>query len=131
MANNPHPTQITLNKEKDVLTIAWDNDESYDYSAEYLRAHSPSAEVQGHGPGEEVLQLGKEDVLIEHVEAVGNYAIGLHFDDGHNTGIYAWDTLYGLGKNHEQIWGRYLERLIEAGYERKKNRLNIQMPNYD
>lgn len=121
---NPHPTQIVLSKGKDTLTISWDTGETFDCSSEYLRTHSPSAEVQGHGPGEEVLQLGKEDVLIEAIEPVGHYAINIFFDDNHHTGIYAWDTLYNLGKNKEAIWNRYLARLQEAGFERKINRMH-------
>ena len=125
MADKPHPTQIVLSKEKDLLTITWDTGETFATSAEYLRVHSPSAEVQGHGPGEEVLQVGKEDVLIEAIEPVGQYAINIFFDDNHNTGIYAWDTLYHLGKHREEIWNRYLERLQEAGFERKTDRMKV------
>ena len=86
---------------------------------EYLRVYSPSAEVQGHGPGQEVLQLGKEDVVIEKIEQVGIYALQPTFDDGHDTGIYSWDTLYDLGVNYSQYWQTYLDRLKEAGHTRK------------
>ena len=99
---------------------SFDNGEKFSYPAEYLRVYSPSAEVQGHGPGEEVLQVGKEEVNIAHIEPVGNYAICLHFDDEHNTGIYSWETLYKLGVNYQQNWQRYLARLKAAGYQRKE-----------
>ena len=88
-------------------------------SCEYLRVNSPSAEVQGHGPGQEVLQLNKENVNITEIEAVGNYAIKPVFDDGHNSGIFSWETLYVLGKNQEQNWSDYLEKLEKAGHKRK------------
>ncbi len=119
MANTPHPTDIKLHKQSGVLEITWDTGETFNYTAEYLRVNSPSAEVQGHGPGEEVLQLGKEDVKIDTIEAVGNYALCPYFDDNHSTGIYAWDTLYRLGKDHDQLWATYLKRCEEAGYKRK------------
>ena len=83
-----------------------------------LLGYSPSAEVQGHGPGQEVLQIGKQDVNIDKIEQVGHYAIQLFFDDNHDTGIYSWETLYTLGKDYETNWQRYLERLEEAGHER-------------
>lgn len=90
-------------------------------SCEYLRVHSPSAEVQGHGPGQEVLQVGKENVNINSIEPVGNYAIKPVFDDGHDSGIFSWDTLYVLGVNQQENWKRYLENLEEAGIERNLN----------
>ena len=113
------PTEITLHKSKRILEIAFDDGQRFDLPCEYLRVYSPSAEVQGHGPGQEVLQVGKEGVNIAHIDPVGNYAICLHFDDEHNTGIYSWDTLYQLGVNYERNWQSYLERLKAAGYERK------------
>jgi len=88
-------------------------------SCEYLRVHSPSAEVQGHGPGQGVLQVGKERVNIERIEPVGNYAIKPVFDDGHDTGIYSWDTLYTLGVNQAENWRDYLAQLKSAGHERQ------------
>ena len=91
----------------------------FNLDAEYLRVFSPSAETRGHGPGQEVLQVGKENVAITEVEPVGHYAVRLHFDDGHNTGLYSWRLLYELGEQYEQNWARYLERLQKAGYERK------------
>ncbi|MFO7593753.1 MAG: DUF971 domain-containing protein [Pseudomonadota bacterium] len=117
---NKHiPTEITLHKNKRTLEIAFDDGQRFELPCEYLRVYSPSAEVQGHGPGQEVLQVGKEDVNIERIEQVGTYAIQPSFDDGHESGIYSWDTLYDLGVNYEKNWQNYLERLKEAGHERK------------
>lgn len=115
----PKPTEINLHKKSRVLEIAFDDGERFELPVEYLRCFSPSAEVQGHGPGQEVLQVGKENVNIEQIEQVGNYAITIHFDDGHNTGIYSWDTLYKLGKNKDENWAGYLKRLEEAGHQRQ------------
>ncbi len=117
--SKPIPTELNLHRHSKVLEITFDDGSHFNLPCEYLRVFSPSAEVQGHGPGQEVLQLGKEDVAIEQITAVGNYAVCLHFDDGHNSGIYSWDTLYQLGKNHEQNWQNYLQRLEEAGHKRK------------
>ncbi len=114
----PKPTEINLHQASHVLEIAFDDGERFNMSTEYLRVYSPSAEVQGHGPGQEVLQIGKQDVNITKIEQVGNYAIQLFFDDNHDTGIYSWDTLYNLGKNMEENWKNYLEKLKEAGHER-------------
>ena len=115
------PTEINLNRRTRTLTVSFDNGSSFDMSCEYLRVHSPSAEVQGHGIGQEVLQVDKELVNIDAIEPVGNYAIKPKFDDGHDSGIFSWDTLYTLGINQEQNWQRYLDRLREAGHERKLN----------
>ncbi len=111
----PHPTEINFHQKSRTLDITFDDGAEFTMSCEYLRVHSPSAEVQGHGPGEGVLQVDKEDVSIKHIEPVGNYAIQIHFDDDHNTGIYAWETLYKLGANQEENWKAYLDRLKEAG----------------
>ena len=113
--DNPHPTEIKLNKPTRTLTVKFDDGAEFEMSCEYLRVHSPSAEVQGHGPGEGVLQVDKEDVGIERIEQVGNYAVQIYYDDGHNTGIYSWDTLYNLGTNKEKNWRDYLDRLKTAG----------------
>lgn len=102
--SNVVPKEINLHQKSKMLEISFESGESFNLPCEYLRVYSPSAEVQGHGPGEGVLQTGKENVNIIHIEQVGNYAIGLHFDDEHNTGIYSWDTLYDLGKNYEKYW---------------------------
>ncbi len=120
----PIPTEIKLHKQSRQLEITFDNEDNFHYSCEYLRVYSPSAEVQGHGPGQGKLQVGKEDVNIEKIEPVGNYAICLHFDDGHHTGLYSWETLYNLGKNQAHYWQQYLQRLEEAGHQRKENRLH-------
>ncbi|MEW7978231.1 MAG: DUF971 domain-containing protein [Candidatus Sedimenticola endophacoides] len=113
------PTELNLHRHSKVLEVSFDDGASFNLSCEYLRVFSPSAEVQGHGPGQEVLQIGKEDVNIDQITPVGNYAVCLHFDDGHNTGIYSWDTLYDLGANQERNWRDYLARLSEAGVQRK------------
>lgn len=118
--DNPKPTEINLHQQSRMLEIAFDDGNRYELPCEYLRVYSPSAEVRGHGPGQEVLQVGKEDVNIKHIEPVGNYAIQLHFDDEHNTGIYSWDTLYELGKNKDTLWQDYLARLEKAGHQRKQ-----------
>ncbi|MCY4610639.1 MAG: DUF971 domain-containing protein [Gammaproteobacteria bacterium] len=117
MAENT-PTELHLHQRSRVLEIAFGEDR-FQLSCEYLRVHSPSAEVMGHGPGQETLQVGKEDVAIDAIEPVGNYAVKLVFSDGHDTGIYSWDYLYELGRDFEARWGRYLGRLKEAGIERK------------
>ncbi len=119
MSNQPKPVSLVLHQKSRSLEIEFDDGEGFNLSCEYLRVHSPSAEVQGHGPGQEVLQVGKENVGIEKIEPVGAYAVCLHFDDGHDTGIYSWETLYDLGANHDEYWSRYLERLAAAGHTRR------------
>lgn len=116
--SNHIPTEITLHSKKHQLEVAFDDGSRFQLPCEYLRVYSPSAEVQGHGPGQEVLQLNKENVNIEKIEQVGTYAIQPHFDDGHNTGIYTWDTLYQLGSNYDSNWQRYLSRLEAEGHTR-------------
>jgi len=117
--SSPKPTSIVLHQKSRTLEIEFDDGKSFAMTSEYLRVHSPSAEVQGHGPGQEVLQVGKENVSITKIDPVGAYAICLHFDDGHDSGIYAWETLYELGDKQEQNWATYLERLEAAGHTRK------------
>ncbi|HSH29096.1 MAG TPA: DUF971 domain-containing protein [Thiohalobacter sp.] len=114
-----HPTEINMHQQSRVLEISFDTGETFNLTAEYLRVHSPSAEVQGHGPGQGKLQVGKEDVNIENITPVGSYGVQLHFDDNHNTGIYSWDTLYDLGRNYDSYWQDYLKRLEEAGHQRR------------
>lgn len=114
----PKPVKISYHQKSRVLDVEFDDGERFALSAEYLRVHSPSAEVRGHGPGQDVLQIGKENVCIDKIEPVGNYAICLHFDDGHHTGIYSWDELHDLGSNRERYWDEYLTRLAEAGHSR-------------
>jgi DUF971 family protein len=113
------PTEIKLHQKSRVLEVSFDDGSQFKLPCEYLRVYSPSAEVRGHGPGQEVLQLGKEAVNITNIEPVGTYAVCLHFDDGHNTGIYSWEYLHDLGVNQEGNWKRYLERLAAAGHPRK------------
>jgi DUF971 family protein len=112
------PTEIKLHQRSRVLEIAFADGKSFRLSCEFLRVYSPSAEVRGHGPGQEVLQTGKRDVEIKHVEPVGQYAVQLHFSDGHATGIYSWDLLYDYGVNQEEMLRRYLKRVEEAGASR-------------
>jgi DUF971 family protein len=114
----PIPTEITLHKKSRMLELKFENGSQYQLPAEYLRVYSPSAEVRGHGPGQETLQTGKRNVEITELEAVGNYAVQPTFSDGHNTGIYSWDLLYDLGVNHESLWADYLARLEKAGASR-------------
>lgn len=113
------PTDIKLHQKSRILEVAFDDGSHFKLPCEYLRVYSPSAEVRGHSPGQEVLQVGKENVNITHIEPVGTYAICLYFDDGHSTGIYSWDWLHQLGKNQDSLWKQYLERLAKAGHQRK------------
>ncbi len=115
----PRPVSINLKKKSRLLKIEFDDNSTFELSCELLRVFSPSAEVRGHGPGQEILQIGKENVAIDDVEAVGNYAVKLIFDDGHNSGIYSWDFLHDLGSKQEEFWQRYLHALAHAGYDRK------------
>jgi DUF971 family protein len=107
------PSNITLNKTKTLLTLTFDGVD-YPLSAEYLRVYSPSAEVVGHGPGQEVLQIDKESVTITRIEPTGNYAVVLFFSDGHDSGIYSWEHLLKLSLDKDALWGNYLKRLKEA-----------------
>ncbi len=109
------PSNITLNKDKNILTLTFDGIE-YPLTTEFLRVYSPSAEVVGHGPGQETLQLDKENVKIDRIEPTGNYAIILFFSDGHDSGIYSWEHLHKLATNKDTLWSTYLERLKEAGH---------------
>ena len=113
------PTEIKLHQQSRLLEIAYEDGARFELPCEYLRVYSPSAEVQGHGPGQEVLQIGKEDVNITAIEPVGHYGIKLVFDDGHDTGIYVWDYLYELGAYQAEKWQHYLARLNAAGYQHK------------
>lgn len=112
------PTEITLHQLSQVLEVAFSDGASFRLPAEFLRVHSPSAEVRGHGPGQEVLQVGKRQVAITHVEPVGSYAIKLVFSDGHDTGLFSWDYLHELGRNQDALWQQYLQRLKAAGAQR-------------
>ncbi|MFT5690756.1 MAG: DUF971 family protein [Oceanicoccus sp.] len=121
--NNTHsiPMGIELHKRRKVLELIYSNDQRYELSCEYLRVQSPSAEVKGHGPDQAILQEGKIDVGIDHIEPVGNYALQLVFSDGHNTGIFSWAYLYELCTNQEQNWQDYLDRLAAEGKTRDPN----------
>ncbi len=120
MLNTPNPTELNLHRLSRVLEISFDDGSNFKLPAEYLRVYSPSAEVAGHGPGQRKVPLGKENVGIDRLEPVGNYAIQIVFDDGHDTGIYSWETLYNLGKHYDDLWASYLEELKEKGYTRKE-----------
>ena len=117
--NTPQPTEIKLHQKSRVLEISFADGKTFQLPCEFLRVHSPSAEVRGHGAGQETLQVGKKDVEITHIEPVGSYAIQLMFSDGHDTGLYSWDILYDYGLQQEQLWQHYLKRLEEAGASRE------------
>jgi DUF971 family protein len=114
----PKPTDITLHRKSRTLEVAFDSGEGFVLPAEYLRVYSPSAEVQGHGPGQQVLVAGKRDVGIDAIEPIGNYAVLLRFSDGHATGIYSWQTLHDLGTRHQKNWQSYLDALAKSGQSR-------------
>ena len=104
---NPWPTEVRLNPARDVLTVAFDDDQHFELRAEYLRVESPSAEVRGHGGGPRQIVLGKQDVKISGLEPVGNYALRIGFDDGHDSGLFSWDYLHRLGRDEARIWAEY------------------------
>ncbi len=114
----PSPTEVTLHQQSRVLEIGFADGQTFRIPFELMRVYSPSAEVQGHGPGQEVLQTGKREVEIDAVEAVGNYALRPRFSDGHESGIYSWDYLYFLGSQQERLWSEYEARLQKAGVSR-------------
>lgn len=116
--NTPQPTEIRLHQQSRVLEISFADGRIFKLPCEFLRVYSPSAEVRGHGPGQETLQTGKKDVAIAKIEPVGTYAVQLHFSDGHNTGIYSWDILYDYGMHQPEMWEHYLKRLKDAGASR-------------
>ncbi len=117
-ANTPQPTSITVHQRSRVLEVGFSDGARFEIPFELMRVYSPSAEVQGHGPGQEVLQTGKRDVEIEALEPVGNYAVQPIFSDGHRTGIFSWDYLYFLGSTQEKLWRQYHDRLRAAHAER-------------
>ncbi len=112
------PTEIILHQKSKQLELAFDDGVRFQLAFEYLRVMSPSAEVKGHGPGQEVLQAGKRNVLLKEIEPVGSYAIKLVFDDGHDSGLYTWEYLHHLGANQDALWQDYLKQLQEAGASR-------------
>lgn len=119
--NVPQPTEIKLHQKSRVLEITFADGATFRLPCEFLRVFSPSAEVRGHGPGQEVLQTGKKDVEISRIEPVGQYAVQLFFSDGHDTGIYSWDLLYDYGKRQDEMWQHYLKRMQEAGASRESS----------
>ena len=117
-AARPWPTELRLSKDKATFTVAFDTGESFALAAEYLRVESPSAEVQGHGTDSKQIVAGKRRVKVERLEPVGNYAVRIVFDDGHDTGLFSWDYLHELGRNREQKWSAYLSALRSRKLER-------------
>ena len=115
------PITIRLRKASRLITLEYEDGTSFDLPFEYIRVFSPSAEVRGHGPGQEVLQTGKENVRVESIEPVGHYALRLFFDDGHDTGLYTWEYLYELGMNQTEKWQDYLGRLEASGHHRRES----------
>ena len=116
--NTPQPTALTVHQSSRVLEVAFDDGAAFRIPFELMRVYSPSAEVQGHGPGQEVLQTGKRQVGIDEVTAVGHYAVQPRFSDGHDTGIFSWDYLYKLGRDASDLWAQYEQRLATAGVDR-------------
>lgn len=121
--DTPIPTEIKLHQQSRILEVAFNDGSRFEMPCEYLRVFSPSAEVRGHGPGEEVLQVGKKNVEIKAIEPVGQYAVVLVFSDGHDSGIYSWDYLYDLGRKQDFYWQAYLRRMEEAGASRESKAL--------
>lgn len=119
MAKAPVPEEIRLRRKSRVLELAYEGGRRFELPCEYLRVNSPSAEVQGHGPGQAVLLVGKEQVAISEIEPVGHYALRLRFDDGHDSGLYTWEYLFELATGMRERWQGYLDRLAEVGYQRK------------
>ncbi len=117
--STPTPTEIKLHQQSRQLEIAFSSGECFTLPFELLRVYSPSAEVRGHGPGQETLQIGKKNVGVAKIEPVGQYAVALTFSDGHSSGIYSWDYFYDLGRNQETYWQAYLQRMEEAGASRE------------
>jgi DUF971 family protein len=120
MENQHHqPVEVTLHRKQRVLEIAFDDGARFEFPCEYLRVYSPSAEVQGHHNVGAVLQVGKEEVNITDIKQIGHYALKLFFDDKHKSGLFTWNYLYDLGANHKSRWQDYLQRLEQAGHQRR------------
>lgn len=117
--SKPWPTEVRLDRDKKVLTVTFDGGLVHSYAAEFLRVFSPSAEVQGHSPQQRRLIVGKENVRISAIDPVGNYAVRLTFDDGHNTGLFSWDYLIRVADQHDTLWATYLAELEEKGFSRR------------
>lgn len=118
---NTFPVEIKLHQVSRILEISFQDGSVFQLPCEYLRVYTPSAEALGHGPGQEILQVGKENITINEIKPVGNYAIAPVFSDGHSTGIYSWDLLYQLGSEYPILWADYLQRLDAAGYKRQEH----------
>lgn len=116
---NCSPTDIKLHQQSRILEVSFDNGETFKLPCEYLRVYTPSAEALGHAPGQETLQIGKENVNISSIKPIGNYGIEPTFTDGHNSGIYSWDMLYKLGSEHSTLWANYLKELEKSGHTRQ------------
>jgi DUF971 family protein len=119
MSGHPHPLDIKVHQKSRFLDIAFDDGSHFSLPCEYLRVYSPSAETRGHSPATAKLERGKERVSITQIEPVGQYAIKIYFDDGHNSGLYDWRYLYNLGKHHDELWQAYLDKLKAVGYQRQ------------
>ena len=124
---NKTPTEVKLRKQSNILELSYSDGSQLTFSSEFLRVHSPSAEVRGHGKGQEVLQPGKRHVKLKNIEPVGNYAVKLEFDDGHNTGIFSWDYLISIGRDKKTLWDDYLLKLQQAGKTRDPSPPNTQI----
>ena len=124
---NKTPTEVKLRKQSNTLELIYSDGSQLEFSSEFLRVHSPSAEVRGHGKGQEVLQTGKRHVKLKNVEPVGNYAVKLEFDDGHSTGIFSWDYLISIGRDKKTLWDDYLLKLQQAGKTREPSPPNTQI----
>ncbi len=124
---NKTPTEVKLRKQSNTLELSYNDGSQLEFSSEFLRVHSPSAEVRGHGKGQEVLQTGKRHVKLKNVEPVGNYAVKLEFDDGHSTGIFSWDYLVSIGRDKKTLWDDYLLRLQQAGKTRDPSPTDTQI----
>ena len=120
------PTAIHYDRTSRILTLTWPDQQSFELSAEFLRVHSPSAEVRGHGVGQEVLQHGKQDVGINGLEKAGRYALKIIFDDGHDSGLYDWKYLHSLCQHRDDLWQEYLDKLNKAGLSRQSLFINIK-----
>ncbi len=121
---NTWPTEIKLHQVSNVFEISFADGSVFQLPSEYLRVYTPSAEALGHAPGQETLQVGKEDITIKEIKPIGNYAIAPVFSDGHDSGIYTWDLLYKLGAEYQRLWADYLDKLEAAGYKRKESPKN-------
>ena len=124
---NKTPTEVKLRRQSNTLELSYSDGSQLEFSSEFLRVHSPSAEVRGHGKGQEVLQTGKRHVKLKNVEPVGNYAVKLEFDDGHSTGIFSWDYLISIGRDKKTLWDDYLLKLQQAGKTRDPSPSDTQI----